>query len=96
MKDFDTLTVAPRAPGVAQVTMSRPAVFNAFDEAMIVELDAAFTQLAEDAAVSVIVLAGEGRHFSAGADLIILGNGCEKNPELLEEACRVRDKIKAT
>jgi putative glycerol-1-phosphate prenyltransferase len=34
--------------------------------------------------------------FSAGADLIILGNGCEKNPELLEEACRVRDKFKAT
>lgn len=30
--------------------------------------------------------------FKAGADLIILGNGCEKNPELLREACRVRDK----
>jgi len=31
--------------------------------------------------------------FNAGADLIILGNGCEKNPELLIEACRIRDKI---
>jgi putative glycerol-1-phosphate prenyltransferase len=30
--------------------------------------------------------------FNAGADLIILGNGCEKNPELLREACRIRDK----
>jgi len=30
--------------------------------------------------------------FNAGADLIILGNGCEKNPELLTEACRIRDK----
>ena len=32
--------------------------------------------------------------FNAGANLIILGNGCEKNPGLLEEACAVRDSIK--
>jgi phosphoglycerol geranylgeranyltransferase len=31
--------------------------------------------------------------FVAGADLIILGNGCEKNPVLLTEACRIRDKF---
>ena len=54
---------------MGQVTMSRPALFNAFDEAMIAELDAAFAQLAEDSAVRVVVLAGAGRHFSAGADL---------------------------
>ncbi len=54
---------------MAQVTMSRPALFNAFDEAMIAELDAAFAQLAEDSAVRVVVLAGAGKHFSAGADL---------------------------
>ena len=66
---FTTLRIDARAPGVAQVTMSRPAVFNAFDETMIGELDAAFAQLEADAAVSVVVLAGEGKHFSAGADL---------------------------
>ena len=32
--------------------------------------------------------------FAAGADLIILGNGCEKNPELLIEACIIRDKFR--
>ena len=63
------VTVSIRAEGVAQVTMSRAAVFNAFDEAMIAELDAAFENLSQDAGVRVIVLAGEGRHFSAGADL---------------------------
>jgi methylglutaconyl-CoA hydratase len=36
---------------------------------MIGELDAAFAQLEADTAVRVIVLAGDGRHFSAGADL---------------------------
>ena len=69
MTDFQTLTVTTRAPGVAQVNMNRPAVFNAFDEAMIAELGAAFTALEADASVRVIVLAGEGKHFSAGADL---------------------------
>jgi methylglutaconyl-CoA hydratase len=66
---MNSLFISPRQPGVTQVTMSRPAVFNAFDEAMIGELDAAFAQLADDSAVRVIVLAGDGRHFSAGADL---------------------------
>ena len=69
MSDFQTLKITARASGVAQVTMSRPEVFNAFDEAMIGELDRAFAALVDDAAVRVIVLAGEGRHFSAGADL---------------------------
>jgi len=32
--------------------------------------------------------------FNAGADTIILGNGCEKNPELLRDACRVRDRLR--
>lgn len=32
--------------------------------------------------------------FNAGADLIILGNGCENNPELLAEACSVRDRLR--
>lgn len=64
-----TVRISTRRLGVAQVTMDRPAVFNAFDEAMIGELDAAFAQLAADEQVRVIVLAGEGKHFSAGADL---------------------------
>ena len=67
--DAKTLVVSARATGVAQVAMSRPAVFNAFDETMIEALDQTFAQLAEAPAIRVIVLAGEGRHFSAGADL---------------------------
>jgi methylglutaconyl-CoA hydratase len=63
------LAVSRRSAGVAQVTMSRGDVFNAFDEAMIAELDGAFAALADDADVRVIVLAGDGKHFCAGADL---------------------------
>lgn len=32
--------------------------------------------------------------FKSGANLIVLGNGCEKNPQLLVEACEVRDNIR--
>jgi methylglutaconyl-CoA hydratase len=69
METLTTLTIDLRSSGVAQVTMSRPDVFNAFDETMIAELDSAFAQLADSTQARVIVLAGAGKHFSAGADL---------------------------
>lgn len=69
MASWTALDLDRRDPGVAVLTMNRPAVFNAFDEALIAELDAAFALLGGDASVRVIVLAGAGKHFSAGADL---------------------------
>lgn len=66
---WTTLDLQRRSDGVAVLTMNRPAVFNAFDETLIAELDAAFEQLGVDDGVRAIVLAGAGRHFSAGADL---------------------------
>jgi len=53
----------------AWVWMSRPDVHNAFDETLIAELTDAFAALDRDPAVRAIVLAGEGKSFSAGADL---------------------------
>jgi len=29
--------------------------------------------------------------FAAGADMIVIGNGCERNPGLIAEVCRIRD-----
>ncbi|MES2957035.1 MAG: enoyl-CoA hydratase-related protein [Pseudomonadota bacterium] len=84
-----SLSITQRQPGVTQVTMSRPAVFNAFDEAMIGELDAAFERLGADDSVRVIVLAGEGKHFSAGADLQWMQRASNASQEWnLEDACR--------
>lgn len=64
-----TLQIQRGERGVARIEMARPSVFNAFDETMIGELDQAVAQLGEDPAVRVIVLAGQGKAFSAGADL---------------------------
>ena len=55
--------------GVARVTLNRPEVRNAFDDALIASLTKAFTEVNRDAAVKVVVLAGNGPAFCAGADL---------------------------
>ncbi|MEO6278904.1 enoyl-CoA hydratase-related protein [Roseateles sp.] len=69
MSSWTSLDLQRRSDGVAVLTMNRPAVFNAFDETLIAELDAAFALLGGDTSVRAIVLAGAGKHFSAGADL---------------------------
>jgi enoyl-CoA hydratase/carnithine racemase len=60
---------------VATLVMNRPQVANAQDTALIDALDAAFDRADADDAVRVVVLAGAGRHFSAGHDLKALVGG---------------------
>jgi enoyl-CoA hydratase/carnithine racemase len=56
--------------GVAVVTLNRPEVHNAVDEAMRVQLAAVMAQAAADPAIGVVVITGAGsRAFSAGMDL---------------------------
>ncbi len=55
--------------GVARVTLSRPETHNAFDAPLIADLTETLVKLGADAAVRVVVLAGDGPSFSAGADL---------------------------
>ncbi|WP_433345753.1 enoyl-CoA hydratase [Microtetraspora malaysiensis] len=54
---------------VAVVTMNRPKYRNAQNSAMTYALDEAFYRAVADDEVKVIVLAGEGKHFSAGHDI---------------------------
>lgn len=54
---------------VARVTLNRPEVRNAFNEGLIAELTAAFTELGAREDLRAIVLAAEGKAFCAGADL---------------------------
>lgn len=57
------------ARGVATVTLNRPAVHNAFNDDLIARLHNAFAELGADPKVRVVVLAGNGKSFCAGADL---------------------------
>jgi len=54
---------------VALVTVNRPEYRNAQNSRVTYALDAAFTRAVDDDAVKVVVLAGSGRHFSAGHDI---------------------------
>lgn len=64
--------------GVATVTMNRPAFNNAQNSQMTYALDAAFRRAVDDDAVKVIVLAGAGKHFSAGHDIGTPGRDINK------------------
>ncbi len=54
---------------VAWITMNRPQFNNAQNGQMTYALDDAFNRAVQDDAVRAIVLAGEGKHFSAGHDI---------------------------
>jgi len=69
MTQATTLLTDISAQGVATLTMNRPTIHNAFDDALIQEMSEAIRQLDDDFAVRVIVLAASGKSFSAGADV---------------------------
>jgi len=54
---------------IATVTLNRPDAANAQNSQLIDELDAALDLADADDAIRVVVLAAEGKHFSAGHDL---------------------------
>lgn len=67
--------------GVATIWMNRADAHNAFNETLIEELTRAFEVLGHDAAVRVVVLAGRGKSFSAGADLEWMGRAAGYSDE---------------
>lgn len=54
---------------VRELRLDRPTLHNAFDDALIAELDEALKAAAADDAVRILMLSGAGASFSAGADL---------------------------
>lgn len=65
---FERLRLAVEGP-VARITLARPEVRNAFDDALISELTRAFGVCAAEPAARVVVLSGDGPSFCAGADV---------------------------
>lgn len=87
-----------RKGAVAIVTLDRPEAMNALSRALRRELDAAIRRIAADDSVSVVVLTGAGRAFTAGLDLKELGGstdalgdanatGAAENPVLAIQQC---------
>ena len=64
----ETILVTRRG-AIAEITLNRPHIHNAFDDALIAALTAALAAADADAEVRAVVLSGNGSCFSAGADL---------------------------
>lgn len=68
MSDYDTVRYTQDGD-VAIITIHRPDAMNSFNTELRAELGAAVDRAAADESVRAVVLTGEGRSFSAGADL---------------------------
>src|SRR5258707_11768754 len=90
------MLLVDKKDGVARVTLNRPDVRNAFDDASISRLTKTFQEIEKDKTVRVLVLAGNGPAFCAGADLNwmkrMAGYGYEQN---LADARSLADMLAA-
>jgi len=80
---YETI-LSEKTGGVATIALNRPKKLNAFDATMHEELYDALGEAAQDDGVRCIVLRGEGRGFSAGADLAEIIENAEGDPDLGE------------
>ena len=87
----NSLIVSQRGP-IALLRLSRPAKRNALDAAMIAGIEGFFADPPEG--TRVIIVYGEGKHFSAGADLAALMDfGVEGSLRFSRSFQRAFDKI---
>lgn len=61
--------IAETSGGVAVLTLNRPQVLNAFNEALLMALAAALREAQDDPGVGAVIITGAGRAFCAGQDL---------------------------
>jgi 2-(1,2-epoxy-1,2-dihydrophenyl)acetyl-CoA isomerase len=68
MSDYETVKYGQDG-AVAIITIHRPDAMNSFNTQLRADLLATFQRASRDDSVRVVILTGEGRSFSAGADL---------------------------
>ncbi len=69
--DYQALTLAVDGP-VAEITLTRPELFNRFDDTLHIELTAALADVRGDPKVLAVILASTGKVFSAGGDFELM------------------------
>lgn len=55
--------------GIFEIRLNRPEIHNAFDDVLIKDLTKALLKAKQNPEIKAVVLAANGKHFSAGADL---------------------------
>lgn len=67
--EYETIRTGRPEPAIERIVLARPESRNAQSRKMTYELNAAFDAAARDPEVKVIILSGDGPHFSSGHDL---------------------------
>lgn len=67
--EYDLIKLDVTRAGIAVVTLNRPDVHNAFNAELIAELTDVFKMIGDQPGIRMMILRGEGKSFSAGADL---------------------------
>ncbi len=63
------LLIEDNAVGIRTITLNRPELHNAFDDQFIAQLQQTVDDTARADAIRVVILAANGKSFSAGADM---------------------------
>lgn len=71
--DTDTLVLRDDRDGIATLTLNRPGKFNALSGALMSTIEDTLAAIAADTSVRVVILAANGKAFSAGHDLKEIG-----------------------
>ncbi|KAI8049425.1 ClpP/crotonase-like domain-containing protein [Gilbertella persicaria] len=66
---YETVKIEVSAEGIAHFQLNRPKKLNAFNDELIADFRNAFREINRDSNVSVVVVSGSGRMFTAGLDL---------------------------
>ncbi|MEM1104876.1 MAG: enoyl-CoA hydratase-related protein [Pseudomonadota bacterium] len=69
MRAYETIKLEATRAGVAVVSLDRPEKHNAFNAQVVAELADAFENLRAETHLRMVILRGNGKSFSAGADL---------------------------
>ena len=66
--DFECI-IYEKAEGIAIIKLNRPKVLNAMNKQLWLDFQAALEDVRNDLEIKVLIISGEGRAFSTGADL---------------------------
>lgn len=72
MTQAEPLVLVKQEQHICRVILNRPRVFNALNDALILELQRVFDALRSDTVTRVVIVEGAGGNFSSGADMAFL------------------------
>jgi enoyl-CoA hydratase len=81
----DVMSIEKNGP-VGTIWLDRPEKFNALSQAFWLAIPEAIAALESDDAIRVVLLAGRGKHFCVGIDLVQSGMGSHQRPKGTSEA----------